>query len=403
MSRPFRSFCLACLLGLLLLVPPATAERAVEEESAAKPKRIVAYEKIAARYSDDVEGNWALAEWCKRQRLATRRKQHLRRVLELEPDHAGARRALRYVRRGDRWLTREQSMTSRGYVRYRGRWILPQQRDLLVSKKRQSVETKQWMRKVKLWISYSQDRRPRLQEQGLANLRAIEDPAALGALDRLLGEQEDETYRLLLVEILSNIDDPKVTSQLIARSLTDPSGEVRSRAVDLIVRRSDLDALEKYKRALHSKDNVVVRRAAVALSEFEDVSVVPALIEALVTTHKVRVFSSRPSGFGFSSTTVSPSGLGVGTLPGTAQGPIILPSTGGIGLGYGGKAPKMARVEIRNNEALFALNKLTGKNFSFDKDAWRLYWETERRRTLGAPVLQPQRYPSTAPLRPATP
>jgi hypothetical protein len=387
MSKPFwiyRPARLLTTLGLLVLFTCLTAYAAD-----AKSKAAGDYDAVRERYADDVEGNWALAEWCKEHKLHDRRTEHLRRVLELDPDHAAARRALGYSRIGGQWLTREQFMTARGYVRHRGRWVLPQEKVLLESRETQSAATKQWMRKIKLWLSYSHDERPDLQARGQANLRGIDDAAALEALNEILGEHEDERYRLLMVEILANIDDPKVTSQLVARSLTDPSVEVRSTAIELVVEGGGPDAMEKYKRALHSDENQVVRRAAAALGQFNDVAVVPALIEALVTEHKVAIPDRGASGLGFTNTTVAPRGDTVGPLPGGASGPFVIPSRSGFGLGYGGGRPTKALVEIRNSEALFALNKLTSKNFGYDKGTWRLYWESQQRQNAGAPVLQP--------------
>lgn len=406
MGRPSWIPLQAYFLTLLWLAALAVSAIASDEYEDTKPDTVALYEKIKTQYADDVEGNWALARWCKRNGLQERRTQHLGRILELDPDHPGARRALGYFRVGDEWFTREQYMTGRGYVRYRGRWMLPQEKALLEEDEQHDELNKQWIRKIKLWISYAEDRRPELQERGLTSLRAIDDPGALAALDELLGTQEIEAYRLLLIEILSNMENPKVTSQLVVRSLTDPSAEVRSRAIELLAKRDDPDAREKYARALHSTENLVVRRAAAALGALGDPSVVPALIEALVTTHKVPIAPEdrSPSGFGFSSTTATPPSAAIGSLPGGVSSPIILPRAGGLGLSYGGgKQPRMVKVEIQNSEALFALNKLTGNNFGFDKEAWRRYWETERRGAPGASVGRPEPASATAPLRSSEP
>lgn len=50
-------------------------------------------------------------------------------VLRLEPDHAGARRALGYVRHDGVWMTEEQRQRARGLVKYRGEWLTPAERD----------------------------------------------------------------------------------------------------------------------------------------------------------------------------------------------------------------------------------------------------------------------------------
>ena len=59
----------------------------------------VEYERIRPTYPDTVEGQWALAEWCREHALpAAVREPHLRRVIELDPNHVQARRALGYAK-----------------------------------------------------------------------------------------------------------------------------------------------------------------------------------------------------------------------------------------------------------------------------------------------------------------
>ena len=56
----------------------------------------IEYEKMRPRYPDTIEGQWELAEWCREHTLLSQRKVHLERILELDPDHEQARRALKY-------------------------------------------------------------------------------------------------------------------------------------------------------------------------------------------------------------------------------------------------------------------------------------------------------------------
>ena len=51
-----------------------------------------------------------LAEWARGAGLDEQAEHELRAVLRLDADHAGARRALGYVRHDGTWVTREQRM-----------------------------------------------------------------------------------------------------------------------------------------------------------------------------------------------------------------------------------------------------------------------------------------------------
>jgi hypothetical protein len=80
------------------------------------------YEKVRHQYPDTVEGQWALAQWCLQRRLSTERETHLERVIELEPNHAEARRALGYSQVEGKWIRRDEAMISQGFKLFKGRW-----------------------------------------------------------------------------------------------------------------------------------------------------------------------------------------------------------------------------------------------------------------------------------------
>jgi hypothetical protein len=108
-------------------------------------------------------------------------------------------------------------------------------------------------------------------------------------------------------------------------------------------------------KELRSKDNAVVNRAARGLQRMKDRSAVGPLIDALVTTHKIKV-AGNPGNI---STTFG--------------------SGGGGGLSAGGGGPKIYTVHTSNQAALDALIALTGTNFNFDKQAWKYWFATQKR------------------------
>ncbi|MBI3098306.1 MAG: tetratricopeptide repeat protein [Planctomycetes bacterium] len=60
----------------------------------------------------DAEGTFAFAEFASRAGIAEKARTACERVLELSPDHAGARAALGYVKEGGRWVKPEEKSTA---------------------------------------------------------------------------------------------------------------------------------------------------------------------------------------------------------------------------------------------------------------------------------------------------
>ena len=109
------------------------------------------YEKIRPAYPDTVEGQWALAEWCRQRKLPVQRETHLKRIIELDPNHPDARRALGYVQIDGQWATQAESMIERGYVRYKGRWMLRQQIEIIENKNKLENAQQEWSQNIKRW------------------------------------------------------------------------------------------------------------------------------------------------------------------------------------------------------------------------------------------------------------
>jgi Cu/Ag efflux protein CusF len=82
------------------------------------------YEQLESKLKPgDVQGLLSLADFCRDHDMQAREKELLRRVLEVDPDHAQARDRLGYVRAGARWITREEQLRAQGMVRVDGQWM----------------------------------------------------------------------------------------------------------------------------------------------------------------------------------------------------------------------------------------------------------------------------------------
>ena len=84
-------------------------------------------ERAAALADDDIDGWLALGDWAAARGLGSRSRSAFERVLALDPENAAANEALGRVEVDGRWLSREDAYLARGYIRFEGKWMLPEQ------------------------------------------------------------------------------------------------------------------------------------------------------------------------------------------------------------------------------------------------------------------------------------
>lgn len=318
---------------------------------------VVEYEKIRPRHPDTVEGQWALAEWCRENTLLAEREVHLERILELDPDHEKARRALGYFKRDGKWTTEEQVRTRDGFVRQGGRWVLPQEVEIDQERKEVKVAQGEWMKKLSQWRDWIGTNRTMLAYQ---NIQKIDDPYAVPALAAALGDDPDDQTRLLCIEVLARIGTPLAKKALALGALSDPVPEVRLTCLDFLKEDGGAEVVEHFIDGLRSKDNTEVNLAAAALGHLGNPTAIGPLIDALVTVHKFKVQSGNP---GQISTTFGTGGGG---------------SPGGLAVGGG---PKIVAQPFQNQAVLDALVSITGVNFGFDAARWKA-WHAAQQRSL---------------------
>src|SRR5262249_16623948 len=62
------------------------------------------YEQERTHYKDTAPDQFALPQWCAFHGLASERLIHLKRAIELDPEHAPARNELGYAKKNGRWV-----------------------------------------------------------------------------------------------------------------------------------------------------------------------------------------------------------------------------------------------------------------------------------------------------------
>ena len=91
-----------------------------------------------ARKATDAKSMMELAAWAKDRGLAGRAQDLYRRVIALDPDQAEGRKALGYEKFNGQWLTGDELMTARGFVKISGRWMAKETAERILEQEAQA-------------------------------------------------------------------------------------------------------------------------------------------------------------------------------------------------------------------------------------------------------------------------
>ena len=307
------------------------------------------YDKKVKLMADSVEGNLTMANWCKANQLPSLANRHYRRILELEPDNKEARKELGYVWHEGAWTTPDDAYAAMGMVKYKGRWIYPQEKEILENRKSNQQAQNQWKKQVIQWQSELFGKK---HEQAFSGLMGIKDPDAVPALGQVLGSDRRAEARLIYIKALGNLGTPDAMKVLGQSAMNDPLEEVRLSCLDQLKQHQAQAAVDYFSIELKSKNNARVNRAGELIGEIGDLNAVPALIGALITQHKYTI----AGGPGMSA----------------SQG-----NDGVSGLTMGG-GPKTILKTQPNPAVLNALQKITNQNFGYDKAAWTKWYSRNK-------------------------
>jgi hypothetical protein len=175
--------------------------------------KISDYRRIRERYPLTAAGQMGLANWCKDRGLRDRERAHLTKVVELEPDHAEARRRLGFRRVGLDWLSEDEI-----------RQAAEKQAADQAALRRWLPEVNQIRRQLH---SRSQGQRQKAQER----LVAIATPATGVAIEQGLWNDGLEAARAM-IGALASLADPETSLRLARQAVVSPFDSVRQAAAE---------------------------------------------------------------------------------------------------------------------------------------------------------------------------
>jgi hypothetical protein len=341
------------------------------------------------------QGQFDLGTWCEQNKLVDLAKSHFEESLSIDKSFEPAHKKLGHVYHGGYWVTRDELNTIQGLVKYKGRWVSAEERAQREADDKLLASKKEWVQRIKMLrqsiLSSSTDRRREAESQ----LMAIREAEAVGALLRVLGNDE-APMRILLSQVLSVIPEEQATLGLVKQMLAEPSPSVRPIIFEKLKERDRPTVVRSLTRALATDQIMVINRAAWTLNNLNAEEAVPALIRALLTFEQ-RIVMVPPNnsnagpagGMPLVPIGVNNGGAAFLTQPVVAPGVVAFGTLStpayampGLGLNTGGQIntqaePRLVTFTYRNTEVLAALQHLTGQDFDYNVAAWR-EWVSRR-------------------------
>ena len=358
-----------------------------EDEIVAVEKRKTVrdiYEDMAKELGPkDAEGHYALAVWCRRHNLRDEMMAELVAALKINPDHAGARKDLGYVRTDGGWARREEAMRAKGMVLVDGRWVTKAAAETL----ERQEKNRRLVRAINTAVSRIRSAPSAKAKQWEEKLANFDDRSLAWKVLSLL-DHRLEAVRRAACSSLARMRHHDAIPRLLLRMLTDSKQSVRDaalaalrqldheRACDVLYETIVGVKLRPIKGRSDQKwAKRTYRRIAVALGVLGDVRSVPLLIETLYPRVEIGGRSAITTGTG-----------GTRTVTQTARGgPTAVDVVQGTTFFGGGTAQPVPRGDkyYFNAAAEEALKSLTGKDLGVLPRDWRKWWKQH-----GAEVLR---------------
>jgi len=179
----------------------------------ASDRTLKEYRALRERTPKTLAGQMELAAWCLKHKLYPQQRAHLTAALEIDPNHAAARKALGHVRMGPFWISRRE---------------LEQRRK---NAEQAAKDLKRWAPRIKsIRDALTSGSRLRYQ-QGLKRLKAIDDPAAIPAIELALA-YDNPRLAIETIDYLGQKTSKESTLALARQGMFSPWKSLRKRAAE---------------------------------------------------------------------------------------------------------------------------------------------------------------------------
>lgn len=180
------------------------------------------YGELRGNCPDTLEGQLELAQWCARNALPDQSRAHLLYALAFDPENETVRRGLGHVLVGGRWLTGEEIRRETEFsAAARNRFGIWQEPVARIHGGLQAVSKKK-------------------RAAAMEELRAIDDPAAVTAVEVILGQSSEE-IALVAMDWIAALEEAEASHSLLRLALDSPSAVCREKALDLLAQRDPFD------------------------------------------------------------------------------------------------------------------------------------------------------------------
>ncbi len=338
---------------LKVAIPKSRVQRVTTADELAE------YRANVVKAGDDPEMHFLLAAWCSERKMTQQRNYHMKRTIELDPDHSKARAALGYVREKDGdWVLYSQQQRDRGLISVGGRWVLPEVVAMEQAQKDADVKANKWIKEV-VRLRSAALRGNAKSGEALEALKGINDPLAADAIAKELNDSrgnntQSRELRMMWVKLLGQFRNTPAVRALVLAGVEEPDNVIREAALDELTQYGASSAVATYLPMLNPEkhSNKTVQKALRALSYFPERELANEYIDALVTKHKRELAPGPGIQFGAGD-------------------------AGNGGLAMGGK--KKVIVESFRNAGALTLLKMVepGADYGYDQQAWREYFAAQ--------------------------
>lgn len=235
------------------------------------------YRRNAEKAGNDAELHYQLAIWCVTAdnvpgRSDYYKRFHMRRAIELDPDHAKARGSLGYKKQGNRWVTRTDLMHDRGMISVKGKQVLPESFAIEEANDEAEVASKLWIKDINRLVGIVSKNSSKSGE-AYATLEAIDDPLAASAIASQLNDSrgkqtQSAAMRKLWVRLLSKFKNGPSVRALVLAGVDEPDPTIREMALTSLQAYGSGSAVASYLPMLRSGDHGIVNRAAECFRTF---------------------------------------------------------------------------------------------------------------------------------------